>query len=109
VDETILIQGWDESQAQREFFASFLGSGVRFQAHSASKQSVFALVAAGFGITLAARGQSETAFPGIIFKPLEEPDAWCRMDLAWMPEAEEPAVGRLVAFMRDESRSRRLL
>ena len=34
-DETILVQGWDESQAQREFFASLLGSGVRFQTHAA--------------------------------------------------------------------------
>jgi len=108
-DETILVQGWDESQAQREFFASLLGSGVRFQAHAASKQSVLALVEAGFGITLAAKSQSEVTFPGVVFRPIAESNAWFRVDLAWMPEIEEPAVGRFVAFMRDESRSRHLL
>ena len=108
-EETILVQGWDESQAQREFFASLLGSGVRFQTHGASKQSVLALVKAGFGITLAAKSQSEVKFPGVVFRPIAEPDAWIRIDLAWMPEAEEPVVGRFVAFMRDESRSLRLL
>jgi DNA-binding transcriptional LysR family regulator len=108
-DETILVQGWDESQAQREFFASLLGSGTRFEAHAASKQSVIALVEAGFGITLAARSQSEVKFPKVVFRPVVEPNAWFRVDLAWMPEAEDPAVGRFIAFMRDESRSRRLL
>lgn len=104
-EETILVQGWDESQAQREFFASLLGSGVRFQTHGASKQSVLALVKAGFGITLAARGQSEVKFPGVVFRSIAEPNAWFGVDLTWMPEAEEPVVGRFVAFMRDESRS----
>ena len=101
-EETILVQGWDESQAQREFFASLLGSGVRFQTHGASKQSVLALVKAGFGITLAAKSQSEVKFPGVVFRSIAEPNAWFRVDLAWMPEAEEPVVGRFVAFMRDE-------
>jgi DNA-binding transcriptional LysR family regulator len=108
-NETILVQGWDESQAQREFFASILGSASKFHAHGASKQTIFALVSAGFGITLAAESQSEATFPGIVFRPIDDPNAWLRIDLAWIPEAEEPAVGRFVAFMRDEARSRRLL
>lgn len=108
-DERMLVQGWDESQAQREYFASLLGSGVRFQTHAASKQSILALVEAGFGITLAAGSQAEVQFPGVVFRPIAEPNAWFRVDLAWMPEAEEPAIGRFVAFMRDESRSRGLL
>jgi DNA-binding transcriptional LysR family regulator len=107
--ETILVQGWEESQVQREFFARFLGSGARFRAHAASKQSVFALVAAGFGATLAAASQSEVTFPDVVFRPIGEPDASFRVDLAWLPETEEPAVGRFVAFMRDEARSRQLL
>jgi DNA-binding transcriptional LysR family regulator len=43
--EDLLIQEWDESQATRELYASLLGQSVRFSAHAASKQSVFALVA----------------------------------------------------------------
>ncbi len=30
-EETFLVQGWNESQTAREFFASFLGSGIRFR------------------------------------------------------------------------------
>ncbi len=109
LNETILVQGWDDSQAQRDFFASLLGSGARFHVHAASKLSVFALVEAGYGITLAARSQSELKLPGLVFRPIAEPDARFRIDLVWMPEMEEPAIGRFLAFMRDEMRSRHLL
>lgn len=107
--ETILVQGWEESQAQREFYAGLLGSGANFRAHAASKQSVFALVGAGYGITLAVDSQSEATFPDVVFRPIDEPDASLRVDLIWQPELEEPAVGRFVAFMRDECRLRGFL
>ena len=106
--ETFLVQGWDDSQSAREFYASFMGSGVRFCAHAVSKQCVFALVGAGFGITLATKSQSEVAFPGVVYRPIREENAWVQVELAWCPDAEDPAVGRFVAFMRDEARSRRL-
>jgi hypothetical protein len=61
------VQGWDESQSAREFYASFLGSGANYQAHAASKQSVLALVGAGFGMTLVTKSQAEVRFPGVVF------------------------------------------
>ena len=107
-DETFLVQGWDESQTAREFFASFLGSGVRFQSHAASKQSILALVGSGFGVTLVTRSQSHVKFPGVVFRQILEDDAWVSVDLVWAPESEAPVVGRFVAFMRDEAHSRHL-
>jgi DNA-binding transcriptional LysR family regulator len=107
--ETLLTQGWDGSHAARDFYASFLGNGVRFSPHPAGKQSIMALVAAGFGVTLATQSQSEVTFPGVIYKPIAEDDAWLQVELAWLPTSEDAAVGRFVAFMRDESRSRGLL
>jgi DNA-binding transcriptional LysR family regulator len=107
-DQILLTQGWDDSHSDREFYASFLGDGVKFSSHPASKQSVMALVGAGFGITLAAQSQAEVVFPGVVYKPILEDDAWLQIELAWLPTSEEAAVGRFVAFMRDEARSRRL-
>ncbi|MGQ0585121.1 MAG: LysR family transcriptional regulator [Alphaproteobacteria bacterium 65-37] len=108
-DQTLLIQGWDDSHSARAFYASRLGEGARFSSHPASKQSVMALVAAGFGITLATKSQSEVTFPGVVYKPILEDDAWLQVELAWRPTSEDAAVGRFVAFMRDEARSRKLL
>jgi DNA-binding transcriptional LysR family regulator len=103
-NETILVQGWDESQAARELFATFLGSGSRFQSHAASKQSVFALVSAGFGITLAAASQAAAQYPGVMFKPIDDPNAAVQIALVWLPGREDAAIGRFVAVLRDEAR-----
>ena len=106
--ETFLVQGWDNSQSAQAFYASFMGCGVKFQCHAASKQSVFALIAAGFGITLATASQAEVVFPGVVYRPIREDNAWVQVELVWCPEAEDPAIGRFVAYMRDEALSRRL-
>jgi DNA-binding transcriptional LysR family regulator len=108
-NETFLVQGWDESQSAREFYASFLGSGVRFRTHAASKQTILALVGAGFGVTLVTQSQSEVRMPGVVYRPLSEDNAWVEVELAWVPQNEEAVVGRFVAFMRDEARSRHLV
>jgi len=61
------------------------------------------------GITLALDSQSEAMFPGVTFKPVEEDNAWIEFDLVWLPETEDPLVGRFIAFMRDQSRARGLV
>ena len=107
--ETILVQGWDDNQTQREFYATLLGSGTRFAVHSAGKQTVLAMVSIGAGIALTSKSQSEVAFPGVVFRPIDEPNAWLDFGLVWLPESEDPVVGRFVAFMRDESSARGLV
>jgi DNA-binding transcriptional LysR family regulator len=102
--EPVLTQEWDGSHTAREYFASFLGSGVDFRAHAASKQSILALVAAGFGITLVTEGQSTIAFPGVVFRPIDEGNACLHVDLTWVPGLEDPVVGRFIAFVRDGAR-----
>jgi DNA-binding transcriptional LysR family regulator len=105
---TILVQGWEESQAEREFLALLIGTEVCFRSHAASRQSLLGLVAGGFGIAIVT--ESEVAgFPGVLFQPVDEKDAVLQLDLAWLPETEEPAVGRFVAFIRDTVRSRGLV
>jgi hypothetical protein len=86
-----------------------MGDGVKFSSHPAGKQSVMALVGAGFGVTLVVKGQAQVVFPGVVYRPILEDDAWVQVELAWRPTAENAAVGKFVAFMRDEVRSRRLL
>lgn len=107
--ETVLAQGWEESQGTREFFASLLGSDVRIETHSASKQTILGLVAAGYGVSLVTQAQAQTKVPGVVFRRILEDDAILEVHLAWAPENEEAVVGRFVAFMRELSVSKRLL
>lgn len=106
---TFLTQGWEDSHAAREFYASLMGDATKFSSHPASKQSMMALVGAGFGITLATQSQAEVAFPGVVYRRIHEDDAWMQVELAWRPTTEDAAVGRFIAFMRDEAQLRGLL
>ena len=104
--EAILVQGWDESQAARDLYTSLLGGGADFRPHAASKLSLFALVAAGFGITLATASQSMLDLPGIVFRPIDEANARVEIALAWAPTLEDPTVGSFIAFLRDRAHLR---
>lgn len=108
-DQTLLTQRWDNSYSAREFYRSLLGDGAKFSGHPANKQSVMALVGAGFGITLATKSQAEVRFPGVVYRPIREDDAWVQVELAWLVTSKDAAVGRFVSFMRDEARLRGLL
>jgi DNA-binding transcriptional LysR family regulator len=108
-EEVFLVQGWDDSQTAREYYASFLGSGIRFGTHSASKQSVLGLVGAGFGMTLVTQAQAHVRIPGVVFRHILEDNASVEVQLVWAPENEDAAAGRFVTFMREMSASRGLL
>ncbi len=108
-DDTLLVQGWDESQAAREFYSTFLGSGVRYATHAASKQSVLGLVAAGFGITLVTEAQTHVKVPNVVYRPILEKNALVEVALVWVPENEDAVVGRFIAFMRQLARTKKLV
>ena len=103
-NETILVQEWEGSHATREFYASLIGIGIPFRSHPASEQSVFALTAAGFGVTLATESQAQVNVPGLIYRRVAENNAFVDVRLAWLPTLEDAVVGRFISFMRDHSR-----
>jgi DNA-binding transcriptional LysR family regulator len=103
--ESVLVQGWTDNHTQREFYATLLGNDAKFHEHTASKQTIMSLVRAGFGITLATQSQAEADFPGVAFRMVDEENAWLEFCLVWLPEIENPLVGRFVAFMRDETQA----
>ena len=109
IGSTILIQNSDDNHAKRAFFASLLESGVKFQPHAAGMPTLMGLVGSGYGLALVQSGMSCASFPNVVFKPIDEPGVSFQICLAWHPQAEDPAVGRFVAFMRDQSRLRGLL
>lgn len=98
--ETIYVQDWAQSHAMREFYASMMGVGMPLHPISASKQTVFSLVATGFGITLAQQSQAEASFPGVAFRNVDETNARVEFCLAWSPRSECAVIGRFLASMR---------
>jgi DNA-binding transcriptional LysR family regulator len=80
--------------------------GLPLQSVPAGKQTVFSLVSAGSGVTLAQQSQAEASFPGVVFKPVDETNARVEFCLAWSPQSECAVIGRFLASMR-ESAARR--
>ncbi len=58
-------------------------------------------------MTLATANQAEVTVPGVIFRPIAEANACLQIELVWRPQLEDAAVGRFVAYVRNETRSRR--
>ncbi|MGO4569495.1 LysR family transcriptional regulator [Rhizobium sp. 2YAF20] len=98
--EKVFVQEWTQSHAMREFYASMMGIGLPLESIPAGKQTVFSLVAAGFGVTLAQQSQAEVSFPGVVFKPVDETNAKVEFCLAWSPRSECAVIGRFLASMR---------
>lgn len=102
--QTVLVQDWANSHLTRDFYAKLIGVGTPFALHAAGKQSLLALIGAGFGVTLTVESQSQATFPGVVFRPITEQDAQVDIKLAWFPDAEDAVLGRFISFLRDEAR-----
>lgn len=98
--EKIFVQEWAQSHAMREFYASMMGDGLALEPIPAGKQTIFSLVSAGFGVTLAQESQAEVSFPGVVFKRLDETNARVEFCLAWSPRSESAVIGRFLTSMR---------
>ncbi len=103
--EAILVQDWPHSHATRDFYASLIGIGVPFRTHPAGKQSLFGLVAAGFGITLATESQAQVSFPALSSNPSPEECSRRYQARIGCKVAEDAVVGRFISFIRDEAKA----
>jgi DNA-binding transcriptional LysR family regulator len=105
--EIVLVQDWPQSHVTRAFYGELFGHATQFRTHAVSKQTILALVSAGYGITLATESQAAAGFRGVAFIPIADKNSTINVMLAWTPQSEDPAIGRFIAFMRDEARSLR--
>ncbi len=94
--ETVLVP----DETFRTLISNHLGGDSLVQLHRVSVQSLVALVAMGFGVTIVPTGQACTSVAGVVFKSIE-PTVTVDIALAWLPELEDATVGRFIAFMRD--------
>ena len=94
----------------RQFTFAWANSGSALFARPASKRvGVQVVLSSAFINGLAAASLAALAPPGVVFKTIDDPDATVQIVMAWLPELEDATVGRFVAFLRDQSRSRQLV
>jgi cell wall assembly regulator SMI1 len=61
------------------------------------------LVSCGFGITLVTDSLAKESYPCVAFLPVAEDNAIVQLVIVWAPQSEDAAVGRFIAFVRDEA------
>ncbi|KXV05502.1 LysR family transcriptional regulator [Acetobacter malorum] len=103
-NETFLVQDWGNDNSIKDYYLKILGFDTRIEKHPAGKQSVFALVGAGFGLTLASQSQAECGFPGVAFRQLSGGKILLPVHLGWNSECLDALTGRFIAFVRDLTR-----
>jgi DNA-binding transcriptional LysR family regulator len=105
-EEVVIVHDSDSAWLTGGFIRSLLGCRSSLRPQAVGKQGVLTLVSAGFGVALIAENEIDFACVGVTFKPVAESNAWVNVDLTWTAHSEEAVVGKFVAFLRDEARTR---
>lgn len=73
--------------------------------HRVGRDSLLALVAAGYGVTVVPEAAAAVAWPGVAFVPVAEPDAVVPVSLAWRPDDGNPVLRRFLSHVRRHRRA----
>ena len=100
----LLVRSWCGSNAYHEMQARLVGAGADFRPHMAGIFNLLNLVSIGEGGMFTIDYHQEMHVDGVVFRPIDEPDAKISVALAWDPESEDPVAGSFVAFIRDQAK-----
>jgi DNA-binding transcriptional LysR family regulator len=76
------------------------GHSARVMTHAVSRESLIALVSAGFGLTIVTQSVANIAAPGVIFRPIKEPNVTIPFRMVWSAENDNPALRRFLSHVR---------
>ena len=63
-----------------------------------TRDSLFSLIAMGFGISLTSEGGAGFAVPGVVFRPLTSPPDIVSFSAVWSPENANPALRQFISL-----------
>ena len=72
----------------------------RVTTHTVSRESLIALVGAGFGLTILTHSAAAIAVPGVAFRPIKEPAVTIPFRMVWSAENDNPALRRFLSHVR---------
>lgn len=72
----------------------------RVTTHTVSRETLIALVGAGFGLTILAQSATAIAVPGVAFRPIKEPAVAIPFRMVWSAENDNPALRRFLSHVR---------
>lgn len=104
----LIVRAWESGSPIYTFLVGRIArdSLLPVEQHFVSREALLGLVGLGFGITVMGVSAAGAQFPGVVFKPINEPDASVPVTAVWLPENDNPLRGRFVAQARDWRRQR---
>jgi len=99
----LVVRTWETGAVLYTFLAGRIARDTYLPAdqHFVSREVLLGLVGLGFGMTVLGESATGASYPGVVFRPIAEPDASVPVTAAWLPKNKNPVRGRLVAMLRD--------
>lgn len=107
-EELLLVRSWESEPVVCSFLVTRFaarGHRPRIVQHAASRENLLGLVRAGFGVTIVAEPATAARYPGVVFRPIAEADAFLPIRAAWLPQNDNPVLRRFLAILRQHAES----
>ncbi len=103
-ETNILIRAHKSGVADFICLAEFLknaGFEPNIRLHRVSREGLLGLVSAGYGVTVISKAACGVAYPGVVFRRIEEKDALLAVRMAWVAGNDNPAMRRFLSHVRN--------
>jgi len=102
-DVRLVVRTWETGAVLYTFLAGRIARDRYLPAdqHYVSREVLLGLVGLGFGMTVLGESAVGARYPGVVFRPIAEPDAFVPVTAAWLADNDNPVRGRFVAMLRD--------
>jgi len=99
----LLVRTWETGNVLYTFLAGRIAKDSYLPAdqHFVSREVLLGLVGLGFGMTVLSETATGARYPGVAFRPIDEPDARVPVTAVWLPDNDNPVRGRFIAMLRD--------
>ncbi len=104
----LVVRTWESGSTLYAFLRSRIAPDAYLAAdqHYISRESLLGLVGTGEGYTVLGASTAGASYPGVLFIPIDEPDATVPMTAVWLKENDNPLRGKFIAMLRDSVRDR---
>jgi DNA-binding transcriptional LysR family regulator len=98
---TFMVRGWNSTPTIHDYLVNHLPIDTKFVRHLASREAIFGLVGAGYGITAVSESAIGPSYPGVVFRRVDEPNATIKVTAAWLSDNTNPVRQKFLAMLRD--------
>lgn len=102
-DEAFVVRAFGSGPVIYAWLAGKLrpgGYAPAIRQHAVCRESLLGLVGAGFALTVVSEAATGVMIPGVVYRPVSDEDASVSVRMAWLPDNENPALGRFLSHAR---------